>query len=68
MQEEGEKIDFDLLRGWMHIRLRDFMQFIMIVGEYNTLFVYASNPQVLSSSWIYLKCPNLITRIIWWRS
>jgi len=32
MQEEGEKIDFDLLRGWMHIGFRDFVQYIRLVG------------------------------------
>ena len=32
MQEEERKIDFGLLRGWMYIGFRDFMQFIRLVG------------------------------------
>jgi len=31
MQKERRKIDFELLRGWMHIDFRDFMEFIMVV-------------------------------------
>jgi hypothetical protein len=37
----------------MHIGFRDSMQFIGQWREYNTLFLHDSNPEVLSSSWLF---------------